>query len=286
MHAPLTQTRFRVEGMDCASCAAKIETATRRAPGIEEVSVSVTAGTMTVQHGPDGDLALVVKKVTSLGYKIAPLAATGPAGRECHRHAIMIIITTTRMTSTAIATPPSPVSPGAIMVRQAVRGGDRPRGLLTIASGAALFAATAVGKLAPGIAPPVFIVAMLVGLVPIAHRALMAALNGTPFSIEMLMTVAAVGAVFIGANEEAAVVVFLFLIGELLEGVAAGKARASIQALADWCPRRPCSKRMAGRGKSRLTNWPLAPSFWCGRATAFQRMGSFSPARAGSTKRR
>src|SRR5664279_3054376 len=79
MDAPLTQTRFRVEGMDCASCAAKIETATRRAPGIEEVSVSVTAGTMTVQHGPDGDLALVVKKVTSLGYKIAPLAATGPA---------------------------------------------------------------------------------------------------------------------------------------------------------------------------------------------------------------
>jgi Cd2+/Zn2+-exporting ATPase len=65
----------------------------------------------------------------------------------------------------------------------------------------------------------------------------MAALNGTPFSIEMLMTVAAVGAVFIGANEEAAVVVFLFLIGELLEGVAAGKARASIQALATLAPK-------------------------------------------------
>ncbi len=54
---------------------------------------------------------------------------------------------------------------------------------------------------------------------------------GTPFSIEMLMTIAAVGAVIIDAGEEAATVVFLFLVGELLEGVAAGKARASIQSL-------------------------------------------------------
>ena len=70
---------------------------------------------------------------------------------------------------------------------------------------------------------------MAVGLVPIARRAIMAALAGTPFSIEMLMTIAAVGAVIINATEEAAAVVFLFLVGELLEGVAAGKARDSIR---------------------------------------------------------
>jgi Cd2+/Zn2+-exporting ATPase len=78
---------------------------------------------------------------------------------------------------------------------------------------------------------------MLVGLIPIARRAVMAALAGTPFSIEMLMTIAAVGAVVIHASEEAAAVVFLFLIGELLEGVAAGKARASIQSLTKLVPK-------------------------------------------------
>jgi Cd2+/Zn2+-exporting ATPase len=78
---------------------------------------------------------------------------------------------------------------------------------------------------------------MLVGLVPIARRAFAAALAGTPFSIEMLMTIAAVGAVIIHAGEEAATVVFLFLVGELLEGVAARKARESIQSLTSLVPK-------------------------------------------------
>ena len=40
-----------------------------------------------------------------------------------------------------------------------------------------------------------------------------------------------------GAGEEAATVVFLFLVGELLEGVAAGRARASIQGLTALAPK-------------------------------------------------
>src|SRR5690606_33007305 len=53
----------------------------------------------------------------------------------------------------------------------------------------------------------------------------------------MLMTIAAIGAVIINAAEEAAAVVFLFLIGELLEGVAASKARAGITSLAALVPK-------------------------------------------------
>ena len=51
------------------------------------------------------------------------------------------------------------------------------------------------------------------------------------------MTIATVGAVVIGASEEAAMVVLLFLIGELLEGIAARRARASISALGDLVPK-------------------------------------------------
>lgn len=111
------------------------------------------------------------------------------------------------------------------------------KGRLTIACGIALAGAYGIGKLLPATEPWIFTLAMLVGLLPIARRAVMAALNGTPFSIEMLMTIAAAGAVFIGAAEEAAMVVFLCLIGELLEGIAAGKARASIEALTALVPK-------------------------------------------------
>jgi Cd2+/Zn2+-exporting ATPase len=60
---------------------------------------------------------------------------------------------------------------------------------------------------------------------------------GQPFTIESLMTIAAIGALFINAAEEAALVVFLFAVGEVLEGVAAGKARDGIRALANLVPK-------------------------------------------------
>src|SRR3954466_11635984 len=55
------QARFRVDGMDCAGCASKIDTAVRRMPGIGDVAVSVTAGTMTVHHAATTDLAAIQK---------------------------------------------------------------------------------------------------------------------------------------------------------------------------------------------------------------------------------
>ena len=108
---------------------------------------------------------------------------------------------------------------------------------LTAACGVALVAAYVFGSLFPSIERAAFLIALAVGLIPVGWRAITAARYGTPFSIEMLMTIAAVGAVFIGAAEEAAAVVLLFLVGEMLEGVAAGRARKSIQGLTDLVPK-------------------------------------------------
>ncbi|MBP2160472.1 MULTISPECIES: heavy metal translocating P-type ATPase [Asticcacaulis] len=108
---------------------------------------------------------------------------------------------------------------------------------LTILCGIALGIAFLLGKVVPQTEPWGFIVAMLVGLIPIGRRAFIGVTKGYPFSIETLMTVAAIGAIFIDAAEEAAVVVVLFLVGELLENIAAGRARASIRALATLVPK-------------------------------------------------
>jgi len=217
------QTRFRIEGMDCAGCATKIDTAVRRLPGVGDVMLSATAGTMAVRHTAESDLDALKEKVTELGYGIAPFtSAAKPAGTAAHGRSHEEAREATHNHDHASTTGPWWKSR---------------KGLLTIASGVALVVAYGIGKAAPSIAPWAFVAAMLVGLVPIGRRAVTASLAGSPFTIEMLMTIAAVGAVIIGAGEEGATVVFLFLVGELLEGVAAGKARASIQGLTTLVPR-------------------------------------------------
>ncbi|WP_312951591.1 Zn(II)/Cd(II)/Pb(II) translocating P-type ATPase ZntA [Superficieibacter sp.] len=76
-----------------------------------------------------------------------------------------------------------------------------------------------------------FILTTLVGLYPILRQALRLINSGSWFAIETLMSVAALGALFIGATAEAAMVLLLFLIGERLEGWAASRARQGVSAL-------------------------------------------------------
>ncbi|MEI3854345.1 MULTISPECIES: heavy metal translocating P-type ATPase [Ensifer] len=260
MASTIREARYRVEGMDCASCATKIDTAVRRLSGVEDVSVSVSAGTMSVKFADEGDLATsIVSKVGKLGYRLHPINAgqtlEQKAAHVCcghdhghdhddhgHDHGHHVDHHDHHHEGHA-----GQKGENAAAAAMGLHGHDHGptsgpwwksgKGKLTIASGLALIAAYAVGKMIPATEPWIFTLAMLVGLLPIARRAFAAATMGTPFSIEMLMTIAAVGAVFIGATEEAAMVVLLFLIGELLEGVAAGKARASIQSLTALVPK-------------------------------------------------
>jgi Cd2+/Zn2+-exporting ATPase len=234
------QTRYRVEGMDCASCAAKIDTAVRRIPGVSDVAVSVTAGAMTVHHDPASDLIALEKKVTGLGYVVTALpfgvahakTAHASCGHDHHDHAGH-----DHEHEHEHGAEKASDAHGHDHTASDGHWWNSRKGALTIASGAAFALAWGAGQFAPSLRSSFFIAALLVGLIPIARRAFAAARAGTPFSIEMLMTIAAVGAVLIDATEEAAAVVFLFLIGELLEGVAAGKARASIQSLSDLAPK-------------------------------------------------
>lgn len=218
MDATFDTTRFRVEGMDCAGCATKVDTAARRVAGVETVSVSVMNGTMTVTHAPGADLAEIAGKVGQLGYPTRVVrsgsAATDEGGPDAHVH-----------------------MHGDHDHDEAGPWWRTRKAMLTLSCGAALLGAYLIGLMLPEIGHWLFLVALLVGLVPIGRRAIAGALAGSPFSIETLMSIAAIGAVIIGATEEAATVVLLFLVGEMLEGVAASRARASIKGLANLVPK-------------------------------------------------
>ena len=58
---------YRVVGMDCASCAAKVETAIRRLSGVSDVFVSVPAETVTVIHDGTTASAAIASQIAALG---------------------------------------------------------------------------------------------------------------------------------------------------------------------------------------------------------------------------
>ncbi|MFC3832774.1 MULTISPECIES: heavy metal translocating P-type ATPase [Deinococcus] len=207
---PLT---YVVDGMDCASCVRKVEAMVGRLPGAGDVQTSFTQQTLrlaldetrTPREALEGNLR-------ALGY-----------------------VPTLQVVQTTPPTPragdlAAPTVPGRAWYAT-------PAGRLVVLSGALLLAAWVLGFLAPATSTAAYIAATLVGTVPLARRAWASARLGEPFSINTLVTLAAIGAVLIGEAAEGAVVVFLFTVGELLEGVAAGRARAGIHALAALAPR-------------------------------------------------
>jgi len=195
--------RYRVEGMDCPSCVGKLQTALGRIDGVSGVEVNFATGLLAFgAQGAAIDGRAVEEKIRALGF-----------------------------TPTAIddAAPSAPAD---------ARPWWRERKAQQVGfTGLLLAAAFVAAQIVPAEAEGAYIAAALIGLVPVARRALALIRSGSPFSIETLMAVAAIGAIAIGAASEAAVVVFLFAVGELLETVAAGRARQGIKALVSLVPR-------------------------------------------------
>lgn len=104
-------------------------------------------------------------------------------------------------------------------------------------SGGLLLAALVTYLVNPGhMAQDLFlIVASVIAGVPIAIKAVQA-LRLKAFSIDLLVMIAVVGALIIGEYTESAVVSFLFLFGDYLEGRTLRKTRASLKSLMDMAP--------------------------------------------------
>lgn len=81
----------------------------------------------------------------------------------------------------------------------------------------------------------ILIVATIIATMPITVKAFQA-LRMKAFSIELLVTIAVIGALYIKEYTESSVVTFLFLFGAFLEARTLEKTRASLKALVDMAP--------------------------------------------------
>ncbi|MBD2813330.1 zinc/cadmium/mercury/lead-transporting ATPase [Xenorhabdus sp. Flor] len=185
-----------IHGMDCPSCAGKIENAVKKIPEAKQVKVLFTTEKLVVDADSDIRTA-VVQAVKQAGFEI----------KETDSISKLPPATSFWKTFSPILTLAA---------------------LMIISAGIAKISAPA-GQIA-------FIITVLIGLYPIATKAIKLFRSGTPFAIESLMSVAAIGALFINATSEAAMVILLFKLGEILESYAAGRARRGVSALMELVP--------------------------------------------------
>lgn len=260
--AETTRREWMVSGMDCAACTLKVTKAVQRLPGVSDVKVSLMSERLSLELDAESatepeQIEAIVKR---LGYGIAPRGRAGgtdkTAEREpeahdgeeacCghdhdhkhehshnhdHDHDHKHDHGSAEASGGAGHSHDDPADRGKSWYQTG-------KGHLVIFTGILLALAWVFELLTTSrYGYWAFTAACLIGVAPVAKRAFEALRFGQPFTIESLMTIAAVGALFIGAAEEAALVVFLFAVGEVLEGVAAGKARDGIRALADLVPR-------------------------------------------------
>lgn len=208
--AATRELRYFVENMDCADCARTVQGAIGRIGGVSDANVNFTTQTLRLTldeaQTPRADLE---GSLRSLGYppvlQNEDAREKGPAG-------------------------PSSLAPSRPWYRTS-------KGRTVLTTGALLALSTLLALVFPPLAPWGFTAATLIGVAPLARKAWASTRLGEPFTINTLISLAAIGAVAIGEAAEGAIVVFFFAIGELLENLAAGRARANIQALAALTPK-------------------------------------------------
>ncbi len=192
----MEQRTYRVEGLDCADCAVKIERAVKKLPGTVEVRVAYATGRLEVKAERPLSEEAIRRAVEPLGYR---LVTGGEPARPWWRRE---------------------------------KGRDLLVGLGFLLLG--LLAGAFSGNLARG----VFGLGAVVALWPLARKALAVLRSGGFLDINALVTLAVAGAILIGAQLEALVVVVLFLLGEVLEGESARRAREAVGALTRLVPER------------------------------------------------
>jgi len=179
---------WKVEGMDCAACARKVENAVRQVAGVTQVQVLFATEKLAVNASADVSQQ-IEQAVQNAGYTLRHESAPPPTISRLRENLPLLILIVMMGVSWGLEHVNHPAGQAA------------------------------------------FILTTLVGLYPVLRQSLRLIKSGSYFAIETLMSVAALGALFIGATAEAAMVLLLFLIGERLEGWAASRARQGVSAL-------------------------------------------------------
>jgi Cd2+/Zn2+-exporting ATPase len=204
------QITLNVYGLACGCDVADLEREIRNMNGVESCSVDLSTGKMQVVGG--ASQPEIERRLQTLGYSTQPPVSNGGTSGavstvvDFWRHMMRRLDTRLAVLSFFLLIP-------TLLISEVLRFGHF------------LIAAFYLTSLS------------LAGW-PVARSAWRALFHHREVNINVLMTIASIGAVVIGSLGEAAVVMVLFALGEALEGYTTHRARESIRSLMQVVPNR------------------------------------------------
>ncbi|BAY59375.1 cation-transporting ATPase (plasmid) [Leptolyngbya boryana NIES-2135] len=223
VQVPSTQTlQAQVSGMDCGGCARTIAANLQQLSGVTEATVNFASERLNVIYDPQQVSEIdITKRVTDLGYTV-----------EIDRTA----------NSSADADGTIVNSADCLPSRNSDLGGwqfwlKTRRGQTVVLSGIGLLLGWIAERLLslPLVAQGFYAISLMIAIVPIL-RAAWIALKLRRADMNLLMTLAAIGAAILNQWLQGALVIFLFALGTTLQNFTLGRTRNAIRDLMDLTP--------------------------------------------------
>ena len=199
---------LELNGLNCASCAGKIEKLSSEISGVDEASLDIVTKKLKVKLVDDEKLSIITKEIKDIIKKLEPDVividkSEKQPKEEDHSH-----------------------DHGVIDQKEIIR---------LIFSGV-LFIIPLILKLEGTARLLTYLVSYLIVGHRVITRAARNVIGGVPFDENFLMTIATFGAFAIGEYPEAVAVMLFYQVGEMFQGMAVNHSRRSISSLLDIRP--------------------------------------------------
>ena len=260
----LFSTKYIISGMDCAGCINTVETFCKKIKGIKEAKINFSSSILSITFSPNENAKEKLEKgIKSLGYKLKEHEAVFISDTEISQKSTAVSLTN-QLSKNFRKKNKTPIQKQESKNNHQHQkdnccnevhqhdhtnnknyeshdhdhdhSHEKMNWFPIIALSISFLVALGIEYYSKNIGFFAFSLITLVGLLPVLKKSWVFMKVGYIFSVETLMSISALGAIFIGASEEAAAVIILFMIGESLEGYSTKKAQAGIKSLASLLP--------------------------------------------------
>ena len=199
-----------LEGLGCANCAAKMEKEISGLEGVEFAAVDFVSKKLTLEISPKVNRSELNEKIEGVVKKIEPDVK---------------VIFEENNSKTKINEN-----------NEEEEEGVNKKEIIRLVVGGAIFAVGIIFNFQNWLELTLFIISYIIVGGEVVLRAIKGIARGQVFSEHFLMSIATIGAFFVGEYPEGVAVMLFYLVGELFQDIAVGHSRKSISALMDIRP--------------------------------------------------